>query len=45
MIPLEKGNKDDYTAKNYRAISLLAMLGQVTEAVMATRLAYLTEVH
>jgi hypothetical protein len=46
IIPLEKGNKDDYTApKNYRPISLLATLRKVMEAVIATRIAYLTEVH
>ena len=46
IVPLKKGNKDDYTLpKNYRPISLLATLGKIMEAVMATRLAYLTEVH
>jgi hypothetical protein len=46
IVALEKGNKDDYTLpKSYRPISLLATLGKVIEAVMATRLAYLTEVH
>ncbi|KAI4793235.1 hypothetical protein E4T45_12596 [Aureobasidium sp. EXF-8846] len=46
IVPLKKGNKDDYTLpKNYRPISLLATLGKVMEAVMATRIAYLTEVH
>lgn len=46
VIPLKKGKKDDYTAsKNYRPRSLLATLGKVTEAVIVTRIAYLTEVH
>jgi hypothetical protein len=46
IVPLRKGNKDNYTLpKNYRPISLLATLGKVMEAVMATRIAYLTEVH
>ncbi|KAI4813528.1 hypothetical protein E4T44_10710 [Aureobasidium sp. EXF-8845] len=44
IVPLKKGNKDDYTLpKNYRPISLLATLGKVMETVMATRIAYLTE--
>lgn len=42
----KKANKDDYTLpKNYRPISLLATLRKVMEAVIATRVAYLTEVH
>ena len=46
IIPLKKGGKDDYTLpKNYRPISLLATLGKIMEAVIATRIAYLTEVH
>ena len=46
IVPLKKGNKDNYTLpKNYRPISLLATLGKIMEAIMATRLAYLTEVH
>ena len=46
IVPLKKGNKDDYTLpKNYRPISLLATLGKVMEAVVATRISYLTEVH
>ena len=46
IIPLKKGGKDDYTLpKNYRPISLLATLGKIMEAVVATRIAYLTEVH
>jgi ribonuclease HI len=46
IIPLKKSGKDDYTLpKNYRPISLLATLGKVMEAVIATRIAYLTEVH
>jgi hypothetical protein len=46
IVPLKKGNKDDYTLpKNYRPISLLVTLGKIMEAVMATRLAYLIEVH
>lgn len=46
IVPLKKGNKDDYTlSNNYRPISLLVTLGKVMEAVMATRIAYLTEVH
>lgn len=46
IIPLKKGNKDDYTIpKNYRPISLLATLGKILEAVIATRLAYFTEIH
>ena len=37
IVPLKKGNKDDYTLpKNYRPISLLATLGKIMEAVMAT---------
>ena len=39
IVPLKKGNKDDYTLpKNYRPISLLATLGKVMEAVVATRI-------
>ena len=46
IIPLRKGGKDDYTLpKNYRPISLLATLGKIMEAVIATRIAYLTEAH
>jgi hypothetical protein len=46
IVPLRKGDKYDYTLpKNYRPMSLLATLGKITEAVMAARLAYLTEVH
>lgn len=46
IVPLKKGNKDDYTlSKNYRPISLLATLGKVMEAVIATRILYLAEVH
>jgi exonuclease III len=46
IIPLKKGGKDDYTLpKNYRPISLLTTLGKIMEAVIATRIAYLTEVH
>lgn len=46
IIPLKKGGKDGYTLpKNYRPISLLATLGKIMEAVIATRIAYLTEVH
>lgn len=46
IVPLKKGNKDDYTLpKNYRPISLLATLEKVMEAVVATRISYLTEVH
>ena len=46
IVPLKKGNKDDYTLpKNYRPISLLATLGKIMEAVMAARIAYRTEVH
>jgi hypothetical protein len=46
IVALKKGNKDDYTLpKRNRPISLLATLGKVIEAVMATRLAYLTKVH
>jgi hypothetical protein len=46
IVPLKKGNKDDYTLlKNYRPISLLATPGKVTEAVLAPRIAYLTEAH
>ena len=46
IVPLKKGDKDDYTLpKNYRPISLLATLGKIMEAVMAARIAYLTEVH
>jgi hypothetical protein len=46
IVLLKKGNKDDYTLpKNYRPISLLVTLEKVMEAVMATRIAYLTEVH
>jgi ribonuclease HI len=46
IVPLKKGNKDDYTLpKNYRPISLLATLGKVMEAVVATRISYLIEVH
>jgi hypothetical protein len=46
IVPLKKGNKDDYTLfKNYQPISLLATPGKVTEAVLATRIAYLTEAH
>jgi len=46
IILLKKGGKDDYTLpKNHRSISLLATLGNIMEAVIATGIAYLTEVH
>jgi ribonuclease HI len=46
IIPLKKASKDDYTIpKNYRPISLLATLGKIMESVIATRIAYFTEVH
>ena len=45
-MPLEIGNKNDYTApKNCRPKSLLATLQEVLEAVIATRIAFLTEIH
>jgi hypothetical protein len=45
MLPLKKWNIDDYTAtKNYRPISLLAILGKVLETVIATGIADLTEI-
>jgi hypothetical protein len=45
IVQLKKGNKDDYTiTKNQKPISLLTMLGKIMEAVIATRIAYLTEI-
>jgi hypothetical protein len=46
IIPLKKDVKDDYTLpESYRPISLLTTPEKVMEAVIATWIAYLTEVH
>jgi hypothetical protein len=45
-VVLRKQGKDDYTQpKAYRPIALLNTLGKVLEAIVATRLAYLADVH
>jgi hypothetical protein len=45
-VVLRKPGKDDYTqTKAYRPIALLSTLGKALEAVVASRLAYLADVH
>ncbi|KAJ6436485.1 hypothetical protein O9K51_10967 [Purpureocillium lavendulum] len=45
-VVLRKQGKDDYTQpKSYRPIALLNTLGKVLEAIIASRLAYLADVH
>lgn len=46
IIPLRKPQKEDYSVPGaYRPISLLSTLGKMLEAVMAQRLAYLSDTH
>ncbi len=46
IIPLRKPQKEDYSIPGaYRPISLLSTLGKMLEAVMAQRLAYLSDIH
>ena len=46
IILLKKPGKPDYTDPNaFRPISLLSILGNAIEAVMAERISYLVEKH
>ena len=46
IISLRKPQKEDYSIPGaYRPISLLSTLGKMLEAVMAQRLAYLSDIH
>ena len=46
IISLRKSDKSDYTVANaYQPISLLYIISKAFEAVIATRIAYLIEIH
>ena len=46
IVPLRKADKEDYTVPGaYRPISLLCTLSKAFEALIATRIAYLADLH